>query len=276
MDGVVAHGVDLSKTTTVVCDLDGVVYVGAEPVPGAGPALLQIDRAGIDLLFATNNSTKTPADTAAAIADRAGYTARADQVITSGLATAQWMGDDVSSALVVGEQGLVDTIRDAGIEVVGMHDHPEAVVVGLDRDFDYDKLAAAARAVRRGAALYATNIDPTLPTPEGLDPGCGAIVAAVERASGIEAVVCGKPYPPMESLIADRAAGAEIVVVGDRPDTDLAVGRKAGWSSILVLTGVTSGAEEVPAELSPTAVVASLADVPPLLGVGRDGRGRHR
>ncbi len=272
MPGVVAREGSLSNVEVVVCDLDGVVYRGAEPVTGAGGALRAVAASGRRIIFATNNSTRTGADVARAIVQRVGFDADADQVVTSALATAAWIARSSPTVFVVGEAGLAATLSASGCRVVAGSDNADAVVVGLDRSFDYATLDAASRAVRRGAALYATNTDATFPAKGGLQPGGGSMVAAIETASGRKAVVCGKPHEPMRRIIRELAGEATVAVVGDRAETDVAMGTAEGWATVLVLSGVTADPADVPVELTPTAVVESVRDVPRLLGIG-DPRG---
>jgi HAD superfamily hydrolase (TIGR01450 family) len=263
---VVARTSPLGNVSVLVCDLDGVLYRGARAIPGAGEALQRLEASGIELLFVTNNSTRTAEQTATVIAERTGFPAAADRVITSGLATARWLRDRASTALVVGEEGLEQILATEGVAPVTDPGAAEAVVVGLDRSFDYDRLSAAMDAVRGGAALYATNTDATFPTPDGLRPGGGAIVAAVERACGVDAFVCGKPHEPVRRLIRDLAPAGGIAVVGDRPETDVALGAAEGWPTVLVLSGVTEEGDEIAPAHVPTAVVGSIAEVPDLVG----------
>ncbi len=273
MAGVVARDGSLSNVELVVCDLDGVVYRGTEPVPGAAGALRAIVESGRRIVFATNNSTRTAEDVARTITARVGFDAVAGQIVTSALATAAWIAPSAPAVLVVGEAGLSATLVEKGCRLVAASDDADAVVVGLDRSFDYATLDAASRAVRRGAALYATNTDATFPAAGALQPGGGSIVAAIETASGHEAVVCGKPHEPMRRIIRELAGDATVAVVGDRAETDVAMGRAEGWATVLVLTGVTAGPGVVPAELTPTVVVESIRDVPRLLGAGDTGSG---
>ena len=249
---------------TIVCDLDGVVYLDGVAIPGAGEALDQLQQLGYRLLFATNNSTKTRHDVIAHIASQTGFEADVADVLTSGVATAKHIAG-VRSVFVVGEEGLTTTLRDYGFEVTSEWREAEAVVVGLDRDMTYEKLSHATMAVRAGARFVATNIDATYPTASGLAPGGGAIVAAIAEAADAEPEVCGKPFAPMRDLVRAAAGGGDVWVVGDRPETDLALAGAEGWTKVLVLTGVTSDASEVPDEFSPDIVVPSIADLPRVL-----------
>ena len=150
------------------------------------------------------------------------------------------------------------------IPVVDLADARQ-VVTGIDFDLSYETLRSAATAIRDGARWIATNDDPTFPAETGLWPGAGAIVAALAVAAGTEPEVAGKPHPPMVSLVTARI-GADAVVVGDRPETDLALARAGGWKSVLVLTGVTDDPATVPAELAPDHVIESIVDLADLLG----------
>ena len=184
--------------------------------------------------------------------------------ITSASATAAYAADRFASAFVLGSPALAETLEGAGISIVAA-DEAECVVVGLDRDLSYGAIDAAARAVRRGSAFLATNVDSTYPTPSGLAPGAGAIVAAVATAAETEPVVCGKPTPVFGALVRDQLVGDETWMVGDRPETDVALALAEGWASVLVLTGVTSDPSEVPGELTPDHVLASVAELPELI-----------
>jgi 4-nitrophenyl phosphatase len=243
---------------TVVCDLDGVVYLDHVEVAGSGEALARLDAAGYRLLFSTNNSWRTRADTAAKIATVSGYPARPDQVVSSALAAARLLVGSVQRAFVVGGAGLHEALTGEAIEPVDDWHDAEAVVVGLDLDLSYAKLAAATRAVHGGARLVASNTDATLPTPDGLLPGAGSIVAALETATGRTAEVAGKPHEPMRRLLSERIGTGPVWVVGDRADTDLALARAGGWTGVLVLTGVTRdpGSADPAADL----VTGSLAE----------------
>jgi len=250
--------------STIASDLDGVVYLGDKGIPGAGEALRRLVDDGYRVLFVTNNSSRSRDEVASRIASFTGFPADPADVVGSGLATARFMAGRVASALVVGGDGLRTTLEGEGIAVVEHAEEAEAVVVGLDPDLTYRRLAEATRALRNGAAFYATNTDATFPTPTGLWPGGGAIVAALVVASDREPVVCGKPHGPMRDLVRSMADGA-VLVVGDRPETDLAMGKEEGWPTALVLTGVVSDPAEVDPAFTPDLVVASLADLPDAL-----------
>jgi 4-nitrophenyl phosphatase len=264
---VVAGQTPLGNIATVVFDLDGVVYVDGTGIPGAGAALQQLDDAGRRVLFATNNATKTRRAAADQILRTTGYLCHPDQVVTSSFVTARSISDRYRAAFVVGESGLVETLNDAGVDTVDDRRDADVVVVGLDRQLTYDKLTDAALAISvGGAAFVATNTDTTYPTAAGPAPGGGAIVAAIASATGVAPQVFGKPHPPYRSVVKELTVGS-VLMVGDRPETDLAMGRAEGWETALVLTGVVTDPDQVDPSLAPDHVLESIAAVPDLLGL---------
>lgn len=261
-DAVVAGD---STRGNVVCDLDGVVYLAGHPVPGAGEALSALDRAGFALVFVTNNSTSPPRAVAAKIRDLTGFPAEPSQVISSAQAAAALLHSTQAGALVVGGEGIRLALADHGVTVTEDPDEAGAVVVGLDKDITYERLRDAALAIRRGARFIATNTDATYPTPEGLWPGSGSIVAAIEVACGVAPEVAGKPHRPIRDLIRARLGPGPVWVVGDRPETDLAMAEAEGWSGVLVLSGVVTERDSLDAAFSPAVIVDSLVELPDVL-----------
>ncbi len=248
--------------STIVFDLDGVIYLGDEVVPGALDVLRWCRREGIRPLFVTNNSVRTPDEVVDKIGRVAGFATSPQEIITSAMAAASLVAArGGEQCLVVGERGIVEALEQRGVGVTQDPHQADHVVVGLTRSLTYGLLAAATTAVRNGAKLVASNLDPTFPTPHGLRPGAGSLVAAVETATEEIAVPAGKPFRPIRDLIAARADG-DVVVVGDRLDTDIALGIAEGWSTFLCLTGVTEAPEAVPDAYRPTAVLRSVADLP--------------
>jgi HAD superfamily hydrolase (TIGR01450 family) len=245
-----------------VFDLDGVVYLGQTGIPGAALAFRTLESAGFHLLFATNNASVTQASVVERVQRLTGYDALPSAVVTCGMAAAHYMSGKYERVLVIGEPGLTQTLEAAGIAVVDADSEPDAVVVGVDFDFTYKKLDDAARAIRSGAAFIATNTDPTFPHATGQAPGAGPLVAAVETASGVTPVVCGKPHQPMIDILNSLIGGGEVWMVGDRPETDIATAARAGWNSILTLTGVVSSADDIGDRQAPDHIVASIAEVP--------------
>ena len=204
----------------VLCDLDGVVWLARQAIAGAPDAIARLRASGRRVLFVTNNSFSVVAEQEQALA-AIGIPAVGD-VVTSSQAAA-FLIEPGETVLVCGGPGVVEAVQARGARPVSTGD-ADAVVVGFHRDFDYERLRLASDAVRRGARLIATNDDATYPTPDGLIPGGGAIVAAVAVASGATPVVAGKPHPPMASLVAERCgpefASTTAIMVGDRWSTD--------------------------------------------------------
>ena len=242
-----------------VLDLDGVVWLADTPIPGASEAANQLQAAGAPVVFVTNNSSPTAADYEAKLA-RHGIDARG-AVISSAMAAASLIAPG-ERVLVCGGPGIVEAVQHRGAAVVEQG-QPDVVLVGFHRDFDYERMQTAAAAIRAGARLVATNDDATYPTPSGLIPGTGAILAGIERASGVRAVVAGKPNAPMADTVRARLGDGEGIVVGDRPDTDGRFARVLGYRFALVLTGVipaedVSSVDPPPDEVSPD--LATLVD----------------
>lgn len=241
-------------------DLDGVLYRGDEPVPGAAEAVERLRALGKGIAFVTNNASRTPSDVVAHLRS-VGIDADTREVETSALTAAAALADlGVASAFVVGERGLREALTAAGIRQVETGDPAEAVVVGWDRSLTYDTLRWASLAIQRGATLYASNADTSYPAPDGTTwPGAGSIVAAIEAATGHEAVVFGKPHAAILHAALARAGGGRPLVVGDRVGTDIEGARRLGWDSVLVLTGISDRADLRAAGITATYVLDDLA-----------------
>jgi 4-nitrophenyl phosphatase len=258
-----------------VLDLDGVIWLGDQPIAGAAEAVARLRGAGEPLAFVTNNSFGRRSDVADKLA-RHGIDP-GDDVVTSAMAVAALVAPG-ERVLACGGPGLREELAARGAEVVAAgdlvagaaratpaavvaaveHGGPfAAVVVGYHRDFDYLRLTAAMAATRGGARLLASNADATYPTAAGPIPGGGSILAAVATAAGLEPVVAGKPHPPIADLVRHRL-GPDGVVVGDRPDTDGCFARALGYRFGLVLSGVTERGD-LPVEPRPDVVAADLA-----------------
>lgn len=235
-------------------DLDGVVWLDDDPIPGAAEAVARLREAGEDVLFVTNLSSRPVAEAEAKLA-RHGIPADG-AVVTSAMAAAGLVEPGERVLLCAGP-GVEQELAARGAEVV-RDGGADAVVVGLHTDFDYDVLRRAATAVRRGARLIGTNDDPTFPTSDGLLPGAGALLAAVAVASGATPVVAGKPNQPMADLVRARL-GPGGIVVGDRADTDGRLAQRLGYRFALVLSGSTHRPED--ADPAPDLVGADLTAV---------------
>lgn len=243
------------------------MWLGRTPIPGSADAVVRLDAAGEDVVFVTNNS----AAPVAAVEDALGAqgVAAEGRVLTSAMAVAELVAPSERALLCAGA-GVVEALERRGVEVVGEPALADVVVVGMARHLTYDLLASAATAVRRGARLLATNDDATYPTADGLLPGGGAILAAVETASGRSAAIAGKPHAPMAALVRARL-GETGTVVGDRPDTDGRFAAALGYRFALVLSGVTA-ASDLPVVPTPDVVADDLGAVVDLLVEPRSTR----
>lgn len=239
----------LERYAAFALDLDGVVWRGDTIIEGAVEGIGAIREAGKPLLFLSNNAAYMPSWVLGRL-QAAGIDVAAGEVLTSGMVLARWIrahGLEGQRALVLGVDEVVQQLVDV-VQVVPFDDANEATLVVAARDtgFDYERLRLAADAIRRGARFVAVNRDPTLPLPGGrLEPGTGSIVAAVETASGSRATIVGKPELPTVEAASAIIGSQGVLMIGDRPDSDVAVARRAGWDAALVLTGVTRAGDEV-------------------------------
>ena len=247
----------------LLIDLDGVVWIGREPVAGAVEALSELLSRGKPIVFVTNNSVHPPPVYAERLRG-IGIEAADDRVITGGAATARLAAERVgagATAYVIGAPGFKETVAAAGLELVdGEAAHEaRAVVVSGHREFDYMELLTATRALRNGAALFGTSRDPTLPMPDGPWPGTGATLAAIETASGTRAETGGKPEPYLfEQARAAIPEAKRPAMVGDRIASDIEGGRRAGMATVFVLTGSGTREEAAAAEHPPDHVIQDL------------------
>lgn len=250
-----------------VLDLDGVVWTGDEPIPGAPETIRSLRDAGKRLAFVTNNSSQTPETYAKKLAGM-GAGGDAVDVVTSADATARLLADRVPAlrgrtAYVIGGPGLLAAMREAGLHIVDGQDPSSTslVVVGYDPELTYDKLRRATLAIRAGATFVASNDDATYPAPEGLIPGAGAIVAALRASTGAEPMIAGKPEPVMLEVARERVGGSPALVVGDRVTTDILAAHAVSWPGALVLTGASGVPELATAPVWPEFVLRTLADL---------------
>jgi len=245
----------------ILLDLDGVLYRWPEPIPGAAEAVAALRKAGKRIAFVTNNSSRTPAQVVERLAS-VEVDAKPEEVVTSALATATILAErGIGFAFVIGEDGLLEALTEAGIAVVNASsDEVDVVVVGFDRGADYTKLKDASVLVERGASLVASNADHSFPAPGGESwPGAGALLAAIETTTGTRGEVFGKPEAPLFERAHASAGGGRPLVVGDRLDTDIAGASRLGWDSALVLTGDARREDVEGAPSKPTFVLDDLS-----------------
>jgi phosphoglycolate/pyridoxal phosphate phosphatase family enzyme len=268
----------------LLVDLDGVVYRGSEPVPGVPAVLAARAAKGDDVVYVTNNSMWYRTDYVTRL-ESMGAPVDPDLIVSTARAMALYLRDlqpPAERVLVVGGPGLIHEITDVGIEVVRSGDAADrwvangrdaaaavgpvdTVVVGLDMEFTYGRLACASSAIRAGARFIATNRDPVYPLEKALMPGAGSVVVAVATASGREPVSLGKPGPLLLEVAAHAVGGdvTKAVMIGDSLVTDLAAARAVGARSILMLTGVSTRAQAAalaPAD-QPTEIAADAAEL---------------
>jgi len=249
-----------------VLDLDGTVYLGGEALPGAVETIDRLRALGSRFVFLSNNPLQRPEAYAAKLRGL-GIPVQDDEVVSSIDALLGYLhGRPAGSILAICEPLLAGVLRDAGHVLTDDPTAADAVVLSWDRGFTYDKLHRAYIAIRNGARLIATNADPYCPTPDGGLPDCGALLAAVQVATGVRAeAVVGKPSPHIAAVALERlgVAAADTVMVGDRLETDVALARGSGMIAALVLTGATR-LDAVPAPPDgPDLILDSLAQLIP-------------
>lgn len=257
----------------LLVDLDGVVYRGAQPVPGVAEVLTRRAQAGDRVIYVTNNSRAHRDEYRARLA-ALGLPLSPDGIVTAARASALLLTElepRPRVAMVLGGPGLAREVGEVGLRVVtpterGLAAAPDVLVVGVDFSLTYRRLSIAAEAVRRGARFVATNRDPTYPTADGLAAGAGAMVAAIAVAAGREPdLVVGKPEPRLFEAAAELAGvrARDAVVIGDGLGTDIRAARAVGARSILMLTGVTTADDlaRAPADHAPTAVARDAAEL---------------
>ncbi|HET6939325.1 MAG TPA: HAD-IIA family hydrolase [Nocardioides sp.] len=244
-------------------DLDGVVYVGPDAVPGAPEHVATVRAAGMRVAFITNNAARPPTAVAEHLREL-GVQADAEDVVTSAQAAARLLEERLgpgAPVVVLGAGGLVEAVSAAGLRPVGVKDDAEAVVTGYGPDVVWRQVMRAAVRIRDGLWWVASNTDLTIPTKYGTAPGHGVLVETLRRFSGVDPVVAGKPARPLIDETVRRCGGERPLMVGDRLDTDIEGAHAAEIDSLLVMTGVTGLAELAAAgpELRPTYLSADLS-----------------
>lgn len=232
-------------------DLDGVVYLGPDPVPGVPQALAELGRGGTSVMYVTNNAAR-PASTVVAQLRGLGIDATMEQVLTSAQVAAAILPRELprgARVLVSGSESLAELLSTAGFEIVtSADDHPIAVIQGYSPTLNWAVLDEAALAVQRGATWYATNSDATRPTDRGLVPGVGAAIALLATVLGTQPTVFGKPYRPMMEEAIARTGAERPLFVGDRLDTDIEGAVNVGIDSLMVFSGAHGKADLVRAD----------------------------
>jgi 4-nitrophenyl phosphatase len=249
-------GNTLRRIRNLIIDMDGVLYLGNQVVPGASRFLRFLRRSGIPFALATNNSTRTPRQYVEKLAGM-GIIVQTNEILTSAQATASYLSSIAppeARVFAVGLDGLRTALHEAGY--VPTEGEADYVVVGFDPTICYERLAKAALLIRAGARFIATNPDPTLPSETGPLPGAGALLAFLEAATGVSPTIIGKPATTLleQALTSMDAHPTTTAMLGDRLETDILAGRRAGMHTLLVLSGATDQALLAGAAIQPDLV----------------------
>ena len=252
----------LREICHLIIDMDGVLWRGDEPMPGLQDFFALLRRRQIDFILATNNSSKTPEQYVDKLA-RFGVEVGAEQVLTSALVSAEYLAGvalDGARVYVIGGDGIRRALEERGFLLVD--EGADYVVVGWDQQLTWDELAIATLLIHEGADFLGTNPDVTFPTKRGPVPGNGAILAAIEAATGVTPVVTGKPEPQMYEAALRRmdASPEDTAMLGDRLDTDIAGAARVGLKTVLVLSGIATEEDVAASAIKPDLVCASISD----------------
>jgi 4-nitrophenyl phosphatase len=247
----------------LILDMDGVIWRDNEAIGSLPEIFASIHQRGLKFVFATNNGTKTVEQYQQKLQEM-GVSAEPDQIINSAITVASMLSQlypQGGPVFIIGENGLIEALKERGF--YHSENAPQVVVAGIDRGITYEKLSQATLLIRSGIPFYGTNPDRTFPTPRGLVPGAGAILAAIETASDVTPIIVGKPSPSMYQLALERLkiSPFEALAVGDRLETDILGGFRAGTRTALVLSGVTTLAELEKWEPKPDLIALDLASL---------------
>lgn len=249
-----------------IFDLDGTIYLGDMLLPGAAALIERLRAAGKRTLFLSNNPTKTRRQYAEKLS-RLGIPTLIDDIVNSSFVMVEWLLREAPNArlFVVGEAPLCDELRTAGFTLSERAGEIDIVVASFDRTFAYHKLQVAFDAIRAGARLVATNGDRYCPVPGGGEPDAAAVIAAIEACTGVRCnPIVGKPSPIMVATIRERLdlPVERCIVVGDRLETDIAMGVAAGMATALVLTGASTRTDLAQSPVRPTYVLEQIDELP--------------
>lgn len=248
----------------LLVDLDGVLYRGTTALPGVAEFFAWAEAEGHATMLVTNNSLRTQREVAGNLR-RMGLIMEPERILTSAVATSAWLraqAPEGARIQALGGSGLLQALFSPGSPFTPDWESPEWLVLGQDFDLTYQKLSAACIAVQKGARFVVTNPDTTLPTEAGLTPGAGAWQAVVTLVTGVQATVIGKPEPGIfETALTMMPAEGEVVVIGDRLDTDILAGHRLGATTALVLTGVSTRPEVAESPVKPDYIFEDLPDL---------------
>ena len=251
-----------------IIDLDGTVYRSETVIPGAPEGIDYLREAGLDIAFVTNSATKSREQCRDRLASL-GVDAAVSEILTSASVTASYVTTEYpnASVMAIGEQAVHDELTQAGATLTTTPTDADVLVVGNDRTFDFETLTRGLQAVDSGAVLVGTNGDRKVPTDAGMKPGAGALIEAIGYAANKEPVICGKPNEPMVDVSLETLGTkpADCLIVGDNPETDIEMGRRAGLTTVLVLSGLVDESDPRLDENPPTHVIESLGEISTVL-----------
>lgn len=257
--------VDLTQIRAVLFDMDGVIYRGSQLLPGVNDLLHYLAATQRSWIYVTNNATRTPVMFVDKLR-RLGVSATAEQILNSAEATASWLAEQAprgAKVQILGQEGLWSALLHRGFEPAEDPFHADWVVVGLDFHLTYPKLADACLAIRNGARFVGTNGDPSFPSERGDTPGAGALLALLEAATDVAPEIIGKPYPGMfvQAMHQLGVQPHQVMMIGDRYETDIIGAVKLGMFTVGVLTGVTDEDGFARAEFPPQLVLPGLPEL---------------
>jgi len=251
----------------LILDMDGVIWKADAPIGNLPEIFNRIRQRGLKFVFATNNGTKTPQEYQEKLRGF-GVTIETWQVVTSAMGIAFMLAQKYpprTKIFMIGEDGIRVALEEKGFEILSVENASEAqaVVMGIDRGINFDKMAEATLLVNAGIPFYTTNTDKTFPTPRGEIPGSGSWLSVITSATGINPIVAGKPFPYLMELSLERLGTKkeETLVVGDRLETDIAAGQTVGCPTALVLSGVSTREQIDAWDSLPNIVAASLGEL---------------
>jgi 4-nitrophenyl phosphatase len=256
-----------SNIKALILDMDGVIWRADSPIGDLPSIFKRVGERGLKFVFATNNSTRT-SEQYVAVLKELGVEAEPWQVVTSSQGVAHAVAQTFpgrTKVFMIGEDGIRMALEERGFELLSVEEAPQAqvVVMGIDREINFQKVVEATLLVRKGIPFYATNTDSTFPTPRGEIPGSGAWISVVTTATGVQPIIAGKPFPFLMELSLEKLGTRkeETLVVGDRLETDIAAGQAVGCPTALVLSGVSTKEQAKLWEPQPTIIAESLAEL---------------
>lgn len=255
----------IPSPTAAIIDMDGVLWLADQPLCDLNVLFNKFQAKNIKITFATNNATKTTEEYVSKF-NKLGTCINHEQIVSSAMATADLLKSNFPSGTpihIMGSPALVSELAANGFHHT--ETNPQVVVVGMDRELTYQKLNSTAGLVRAGLPFYGTNPDVTYPTPDGLEPGAGACIAAVESSSGVKAIMAGKPNPFLFITAMQRmnATPENTLVIGDRYETDIIGGSRAGCKTALVLSGISTKSDIDNWNPKPDLVLTNIIDLFP-------------